>query len=78
MKGRNRAKIKPLLSMHITLLGKMFLHRLFLLPIIYFFKSRIFKDIFMHDKSLLGSAMETRGFSLVELMVVVVILILTS
>ncbi|MBQ3778290.1 MAG: prepilin-type N-terminal cleavage/methylation domain-containing protein [Fibrobacter sp.] len=32
----------------------------------------------MHSKSLLGSAMEKRGFSLVELMVVVVILILTS
>ena len=28
----------------------------------------------MHSKSLLGSAMEKRGFSLVELMVVVVIL----
>ena len=66
--------IKSLLSMYITLLGKMFLHRLFFAINYLFFKSRIFKDIFMHNKSLLGSAMEKRGFSLVELMVVVVIL----
>ena len=64
--------------MHITLLGKMFLNRLFFAINYLFFRKSDFKDIFMHDKSLLGSAMKKLGFSLIELMVVVVILSVLS